>query len=217
MMTALSRCVMKIAIHCLGDRRREWGRAMQGEFEASIADGKPLSFALGCLWGAWREMPADPDGRFALASYALAVCLILPIAALLAAGAILGFPYLAFAGDDIVGILSIHGAPSTLLNDGNRAAASSLSLVVLLLAGTSVLIAWAMLDRDWARVAAIERFMAAATLSLILFVGLLGFDETRMILPIIGFVAQHVVVLMLVQWHWRIGRDASAEEAYEQV
>jgi hypothetical protein len=151
MMTALSRCVMKIAIHCLGDRRREWGLAMQGEFQASIADGKPLSFALGCLWGAWREMPADPDGRFALASYALAVGLVLPIAALLAAGAILGFPYLDFAADDIVGILSVHGAPSTLLNDGNRAAASSLSLVVLLLAGTSVLIAWAMLDRDWPR------------------------------------------------------------------
>jgi hypothetical protein len=36
-------------------------------------------------------------------------------------------------------------------------------------------------------------------------------------LPIIGFIAQHVVVLMLVQWHWRIGQAASAEEIYEQV
>lgn len=207
MMISLSRCVMAVAIVCMGDRRREWGRAMQGEFEASIADGEPLSFALGCLLGAWRARLADPDGRLSLASYGLVVSLILPLAAVLAVGAIVGFPYLDFAQDNVVGILAVGGAPSTLLDDGNRAAASSLSMVVFLLAGTSVVIAWALLDRNWVRVAAIERFAAAATSSLIVVVGLLGFDESRMILPILGFVAQHVLVLMLMQWHWRLDRE----------
>lgn len=207
MMTALSRIVMRIAIRCLGDRRGEWGRAMGGEFEMSIADGKPLTFAIGCLLGAWRARLTDGEGRFAMVSYALAVGVILPLAAVLAVGAIDGFPYLDFAQNDVFGILSVHGAASTLLNDGNRAAAPALSLAVFLLAGTSVLIAWAMLDRNWDRVAAIERFMAATTLTLMMFVGLLGFDQTRMILPILLFVAQHVAILMLMQWHWRLDRD----------
>ena len=208
----LSRCVMALAIVGLGDRNREWGLAMQGEFEASIDDGRPLFFAFGCLLGAWRMRLSDPDGRFALASYALAVGLILPLASVLAVGAIVGFPYLDFAQDNVVGILALGGAPTTLLDDGNRAAASSLSMVVFLLAGTSVLIAWAILDRNWVRVAAVEQFAAAAALTLIMFVGLLGFDETRMILPILGFVAQHVVVmmLMLMQWHWRLDRETVA-------
>lgn len=206
----LSRCVMALAIAGLGERNREWGLAMQGEFEASIDDGRPLFFAFGCLLGTWRMRLADPDGRFALASYALAVGLILPLASVLAVGAIVGFPYLDFAQDNVVGILAIDGAPTTLLNDGNRAAASSLSMVVFLLAGTSVLIAWAILDRNWVCVAAVERLTVAATLTLLVFVGLLGFDETRMVLPILGFVAQHVVVLMLMRWHWRLDRDTAS-------
>lgn len=209
MMVPIARCVMAVAIVCLGNRRREWGRAMRGEFEASIADGEPLSFALGCLLGAWRARLADPDGRLSLVSYGLVVGLILPLATVLAVGAIVGFPYLDFAQNNVVGILAIGGAPSTLLDDGNRAAASSLSMVVFLLAGTSVLIAWALLDCNWVRVAALERFAAAATLTLIVVVGLLGFDETRMILPILGFVAQHVLVLMLMQWHWRLDRKTA--------
>ncbi|MGU3390787.1 hypothetical protein [Sphingomonas sp. M1A8_2b] len=209
MIEALARCLMRVAIRCLGDRRRDWGFAMQGEFEVAIDDGKPLSFALGCLLGAWREMPAHAEGRFVLANYTLALGLVLPIAALLIAGAIIGFPYLDFGQNDIVGILTLDGAPTTLLNDGNRAAASSLSLVVILLAGTSVLVAWAMLDREWERVGAIERFTAAATLTLIVFVGLLGFDETRMALPIIGLVVQHIAILLLAHWHWRLCRNGS--------
>ena len=210
MIAILSRCVMILAIAGLGDRNRDWGLAMQGEFEASIDDGRPLLFAFGCLLGAWRMRLADPDGRFALASFALAVGLILPLASVLAVGAIVGFPYLDFAQDNVVGILAVDGAPTTLLDDGNRAAASSLSMVVFLLAGTSVLIAWAILDRNWVRVAAVERLTVAATLTLLVFVALLGFDETRMILPILGFVAQHVVVLMLMRWHWRLDRETVA-------
>ncbi len=187
---------------------------MQGGFEASIADGEPLSFALGCLLAACRARLADPDRRLALASHALAVGLILPLAAVLAVDAIVGFPYLDFAQDNVVGILAVGGASSTLLDNGNRAAASSLSIVVFLLAGTSVLIAWAILDRNWVRVSAIERFAGAATLTLIMVVGLLGFDETRMILSILGFVAQHVVVLMLMQRHWRL--DCETATAHYQ-
>ncbi len=174
---------------------------MQGEFEASVADARPLSFALGCLVAAVRQMPGEAEGRFALASHALAIGLILPLAALLSAGAVLGFPYLDFAHDDLFGILSIQGAPSTLLNDGNRAAASSLSLVMILLAGASVLIGWAILDRDWARVAACERFLAAAASTLTIVTALLGFDVTRLILPIMGFTTEHVAVLLLLHWH----------------
>lgn len=64
------------------------------------------------------------------------------------------------------------------------------------------------------RVSATERFAGAATLTLIMVVGLLGFDKTRMILSILCFVAEHVVVLMLMQRHW--GLDCETATAHYQ-
>ena len=55
---------------------------MQGEFDAAIADGRPLTFAVGCLIAAWREMPTQAQGRFVLANYALALGLLVPTAGL---------------------------------------------------------------------------------------------------------------------------------------
>ena len=53
---------------------------MQAEFEAAAEDGKPLAFAIGCLIAAWREMVKQGEGRLALANYALALGLLIPMA-----------------------------------------------------------------------------------------------------------------------------------------
>ena len=54
MTAAISRAVMALAICCLGESRREWGLAMQAEFDEALADGKPFAFAIGCLLAAFR-------------------------------------------------------------------------------------------------------------------------------------------------------------------
>ena len=82
MITGLATAVMSLARRCLGENRREWALAMQGEFDAAIADDRPLAFAVGCLIAAWREMPAQGQGRFVLANYALALGLLVPTAGL---------------------------------------------------------------------------------------------------------------------------------------
>jgi membrane fusion protein (multidrug efflux system) len=48
---------MAVADGCMGRHRHEWSQAMLAEFDAAADAGEALSFALGCLLTAWREMP----------------------------------------------------------------------------------------------------------------------------------------------------------------
>ncbi len=45
----LARLLMTLAIACMEERRRPWGRAMQAELEVAIEVGGALRFALGCF------------------------------------------------------------------------------------------------------------------------------------------------------------------------
>ncbi len=85
---------MALAVRSLGEHRIAWAQAMAAEFKAAEEDGRPLRFALGCLIGAWRMMPAHAEGRFVLASYALSLGVLIPVAAMLALAAAFGFPLL---------------------------------------------------------------------------------------------------------------------------
>jgi hypothetical protein len=160
---------MALAVSSLGDRRRDWALAMEVEFEAARADGKPLAFALGCLMAAWRELPAHEEGRLKIASHALAFLLILPIAALLASNVLAGFPgsYLGPIGSD--GWMDLSGGQTPLLSDGNQSAIPALGTLILLLAGAHLRLAWLVLERDWERVAALGMLITAATMALTIF------------------------------------------------
>ena len=119
MSATLSRAAMALASTCLGERHREWARAMEIELEAAIADGHGLHFSLGCLFASWRELPACVEGRLLLARYALALGLILPVAAFLSSSALLGFPQVDLGH----GMVGSAGSAVPVLNDGNRPAA----------------------------------------------------------------------------------------------
>ncbi len=207
MSARISRAMMTLAARCLGDRRREWAWAMQAEFEEAVRDGHALGFAIGCLAGAWRELPAQREGRLILASYALALGVIVPVAALLSSAAMLGFPYIDFGRTGLSAVLQ-GGEGLFLLNDGSRVAAPSLTLLVLLVAGTHLLIAWRMLDRDWERVAALGRLGLATTATLALVNGLAALDTTRLLPPIAAFVVELAAVSTLAWWHEHMS-DAS--------
>lgn len=171
MTATLPRALMSVAARCLGDHRREWAVAMRAEFQAAEEDGRPLAFALGCLIAAWRELPAHEEGRLTLASYALVSLLLVPMSAMLAASVLADFP------SSYIGPAEVYGWPKAartgvpLLNEGNRAAVPSLALLVVLLAASHLRLAWLVLDRDWARSAAVARLIWAVTAALVIFSG----------------------------------------------
>lgn len=212
MSAAVARSVMTLAARCLGDRRRGWALAMRAEFEWALRDGRALGFAFGCLAAAWREMPAHGEGRFALASHAVALGVILPVAALLSSAALLGFPYVDIEGAGVRGVLAGSGGRLFLLNEGSRVAVPSLTLLMLLIAGTHLLVAWRVLERDWERVAASARLGAATTVTLALVSGVAALGTTRMV-PLVAVLAIELTIVSAVaRWHALISDGSASEE-----
>jgi hypothetical protein len=206
MMVAASRFLMALAACCLGRHRREWALAMQVEFEEALEDGKPLTFAMGCFVGVCREIPGHREGRFALASHAIALGLIIPIAALLISGPLFGFSLLHSGHAPLHGMLDGAGA-QLLLNQSTRGAAPALVLLILSLTAGHLAIAWAMLDRNWNGVALVARLNAAATVTLIVVAGVLFLDEAWVSLPVAGLLVELAAVSSLMRWSATLGTD----------
>lgn len=195
MIAVASRALIKLAVRCLGDGRHEWGLAMRAEFETAVDDGKPLTFAIGCLVAALREMPAHEEGRFVIANYVLAIGLILPITVMMLASTISDFGHTG-AQD----LLPIGSGSGPLLTDGNMAAVPSLAAILLLLGAAHVRIAWALLECDWSRVAEIGMMIAALTVTLAMLSGLVFLSTTGLVHAAVAAV-ELTAVLVLARWH----------------
>ena len=175
-MPTLSRTLVALAVHCLGDRRREWGQAMQAEFEVADGEGRPLAFAVGCLSAAARELPAHPEGRFAILSHLVALFLFVPAGALLVSSVGIGFPTSFF---EVVGahdLLAAGREQAPLFSEANRSAIPSLGFLVIALAALNLRLAWLALDHDWARLWAVAAMSAAVTVTLVLFTAVVFAD-----------------------------------------
>jgi hypothetical protein len=199
----LARMILALAARCLGPRRQEWAAAMDAELDAVIDAGDaPLPFVAGCLWGAVRTMGDHPEDRFSLVAHALALATVIPVAAILSLAAMLGFPMVDVAGG-MPGLVS-GAAGRSLLNAGTFIAAPSLTLVMLALAVCELRAAWAMLDRDWAGVAAAGR-MATAALTTLLTVALcIGIDPSPLLAPAVVLAVQAAMTSELAAWHARL-------------
>jgi len=150
MTVASAQAVMRLAYHCLGLGRSDWCAAMQAEFEEAVRDRKPLTFAIGCLFAAWREMVTWEEGRSVLARYALAIGMLLPVAALQLGSAVgLPTPYGVGAAHDM---LPDKAGMNPYLICVEASAASLVTLLTLLLAGAHVCLAWTLVDEDWSRI-----------------------------------------------------------------
>lgn len=197
----VARAVMALAMCGLGQDRGEWARAMRAEFDAAIADGKPLAFALGCLAAAGRELVTRAEGRFVLTSYALALGLMLPMAALQIGCAVLGLPYL-YAGDGgLRGAFAAAGAPEALMRTVYQAAVPSLSLLLLLVGIGHVRIAWAMLERDWPGVMRMGALTLAAAATLIFFMATLFIDGRQALLQAGVLLVELATLFVMAQRH----------------
>jgi len=197
----LARAVVALSARSLGGRRETWGQAMQSELEAAIDDGRPLAFAVGCLLASWRELPAYPEGRLTLTIQLLATGLIVPIAALLLWCGLLGYPYLAFGDIGLWGFLAGNSEQILLLNDGDRAVAPALTLLILVQAASQLLLAWFVLERDWQRVSAIGCLNAAALTTFIIVTTLLDLAGSITLLQVAGLMAEILALLAVAKWH----------------
>jgi len=210
MIGSVARATMAVAIRCLGDHHRHWALAMAAEYEVAADDGRPLRFAAGCLAVALHEMPAHEEGRFTLASYAFTLGLLIPMAALLITGVLLGFPYLSPGHAGVYGLLMGSGGREVPFTDAYWAAVPSLALLVLLLGVGHLLIAWVLLERDWARVIVIGKFNAAVAVTLVAFTGVLFLGDVRALLQAAALAVELTAVSGLAWWHDRLSRGISS-------
>ncbi|WP_420606277.1 hypothetical protein [Novosphingopyxis sp.] len=197
----LSKLIMVIAISCLGVSRREWALAMLAEFKPATEAGHPLSYSLACLVAALREMPKHQEGRRMLARYGLVLTLLLPFAAMLLAGALAGYPFI-----DLPDLFAVHPhAVSSWMpggvNGSNRFSIQTLTVLFLLLSARHVLVAWFVVEREWARAGAAQRFGAAMITTLALFTGVLMREATSAILPSVTLAIELLAVTALAAWH----------------
>lgn len=201
MRATVSRALMALAACCLGESRREWAAAMQAEYEIAMTEGKSLSFASGCLVAAWRGMLTREEGRFTLTSYALALGVMIPMAAVQIGSALLGFPYLYPGEDGLSGALLVGAEHELLLRRIYQAAVPALALLLLLLGVGHLCIAWAILERDWVRVTRLASLTLAAATTLIIFMTVLFLDSSRALLQAAVLAVELGTVLMVARWH----------------
>ena len=213
MSTALSQAVMTLAVCCMGESRRGWALAMQIEFEAAAAEGRSLRFAIGCLAAAWRELLVREEGRFVLTSYALALGLMIPMAALQIGCALLGLPYLYPGQKGLAGALLEGGTHEALLRGVYQAAVPSLAVLLLLLGVAHLRIAWAMLEHDWSRVTRTGTLMLAGAATLVIFMGALFLDGTQALLQVAVLVVELATVSVVARWHAQLFPAALAEDS----
>jgi hypothetical protein len=209
---ALAKAVMSLAISCLGESRREWALAMQGEFGAAIDAGKPLAFATGCLMAAWREMPKHEEGRFVLVNYSLALGLIIPMAALQFACAA-GLSSLFSAKDGLYGVPALGTTQEPYLSWAYLAAQPTLLGLWLLLCILHLRLAWVLLEGDWSRVIRTGSLSAAVTATLVIFNGVMLVVDDRAILQAAVLPIELMAIVASARWHARLtralARDAS--------
>lgn len=199
MRLALSRALMTLACQCLGKGRREWALAMQAEFDAAVEDGRSLTFAIGCLIGAFRQMPMQDEGRFVLTNYALTLVVMVPMAAVELSCATLGLPHL-FGEQGSLGAGMTY-AQKLLVGGAYRVAAPSLTLLLLLSGAAQLRLAWLVLERDWMRATSAGAAILAAMTTMILFMGCLFLDigQAATLGGILGI--ELVLIAGLGRWH----------------
>lgn len=199
MTMSVSRAIMALAMACMGDDRRDWAAAMQAEFHVAMAEGQALSFAAGCLVAAGRELLTSAQGRFVLTSYGLALCVMLPMAALQVACAVFGLSYLYPGHHGLSGAL-IDGMSTVWMRGFYQTAGPVLALLQLAIGIGHLRLAWVLLDRAWADALRWSVRTLAISTTLVVFMGALFIDVRQAV--IMGAVVALEFALLLIVSSW---------------
>ena len=211
MRALVSRAMMAIAVRCLGEGRREWALAMRAEFDLAITDGRPFAFAAGCLVAAWRELPNHAEGRLVFGTYSLALGLLIPMAALEFALA-LGLSSL-FVGAGWSRGIVMAGADTQnpFYTWAEHGAAPCLLALWLLLGIGHLCLAWALVERDWARVTKVGALLGATLATLFIVTAALFLDVTFVILQAVAVAIELAALAALAQRDAQLFSDATSE------
>jgi hypothetical protein len=205
---AIARAMMIMAVRCLSDFRRDWALAMQAEFDVAAEAGNALSFAFGCLLGAWREVSTHEEGRFAIASYFLAIGVIVPLGGLLLSSVASGYAYLTPAEAGAGNIFG-SGRPVFPVTYANQSGLSLLAILTFGLGLGHLYIAWVILDRNWMRVAVAGRIGAAVMATIVTFTGVLFLYDTCALPQVVAIAIELGAIWLLARWHADLTDDDS--------
>lgn len=200
MTLTLSRAIMALAMACMGDDRRDWAVAMTAEFDVAADDGRALSFAAGCLWAATRELVVSAHGRFVMTSYAVALGIMLPVAALQIACAVFGLPYLYPGHHGLSGAL-IEGMSTVWTRGFYQSAGPMLAMLQLAIGIAHLRGAWLLLERDWAGATRWSVRTLSVSTTLILFMGALFLDVRQAAIMGVVVAFEFAILLMLSSRH----------------
>ncbi len=201
MTLSLSRAILAIATACMGEDRQTWSRAMNAEYHAAAAEGQALSFAAGCLVAAGREMLTSAQGRFVLTSYAVALGIMVPMAAIEIGCAVFGLPYLYPDQRGLSGALLVGGSHEALLRPIYLSAIPALALVQLGAGAGHLRLAWSLLDRDWAGALRWSIWTLAAMITLVIFMGVFFLDSRQALMQgcVVGI--ELAMLLIIIRRH----------------
>ncbi len=210
MTLALPRAMMTIATACLGNRRREWALAMEAEFEIAVQDEEQMAFAAGCLITAWGSMHRHAEGRLTLASYALGLGLLVPIAAVHLARVI---DFL-LAGTGMPGGTLLAGASANpVLGGAQVRAIPALILLWVSLGIGQICLAWLLVDHDWRRILKVGAGIGAATVTLLLLTAVLLLDVTLVISHVAVMAIECMALGAAARWHAQLVSNVLPETA----
>ncbi|MET3709937.1 hypothetical protein ABIC65_000617 [Sphingomonas trueperi] len=201
MKISFARALLRVASACLGERKRDWAMAMEAELDTAIAEGAPVQFALGCLLAAGRGLIAAEEGHFVLASYAVAIGVLLPMAALQIGCALFGLPYLYPGQNGLVGALIDGSQQESALRSVYQAAIPSLALLQLLIGLGHLRIAWVVLERDWSAALRWGSLSLAASATLVTFLSVLFIDGRQALLQGAVLAIELAIIASVARWH----------------
>jgi hypothetical protein len=211
MKARLARLIMALAIGSMGESRHEWSAAMRAEFETALEEGGALPFAGGCFIAAWRDLLTHEEGRLRLTSYALALGLMIPMAAVQIGSSLLGFPYLYPGEGGLAGALLVGSEHEPLLREFYQSAVPALALLLLSLGIGHLSMAWAMLEHDWSRAMRTGALTLAVATTLILFMFVLFLNSSQALLQTAFLVIELAILSMVARWHAQLCPAAVAE------
>lgn len=197
MTRSLSRAILAIATACMNEDRQAWSRAMNAEYHAAAAEGQELSFAIGCLVAAWRELLTSAQGRFLLTNYAVALGIMVPMAAIEIGCAIFGLPYLYPDQRGLPGALLVGGSQEALLRHTYLSAIPALALLQLVAGAGHLRLAWSLLDRDWAGALRWSTLTLAGMFTLVIFMGVFFLDSRQALMQGCVVVIEVAILLLI--------------------
>ncbi len=212
MTMSLSRTILAIATACLGEDRQTWSRAMNAEYHVAAADGQALSFAAGCLVAALREMVGSAKGRFVLTSYAVALGIMVPMAAIEIGCVVFGLPYLYPDERGLSGAILVGGSHAALLRPIYLCAVPAFAILQLVAGAGHLRLAWSLLERDWAGALRWAMLTLAGMTTLTIFMAAFFLDSRQALIQGVVVVIELAILLFIMRRHTELHPGARTEQ-----